>query len=252
MIDTILFNIFEYISLLFFGLCFGSFATFAGHRIFSETLSIKGARSVCPNCKQTLAKRTMVPLFSYIFYRGKCLFCKNKISLRYPLIELGMGLCTVFIFYKFDYSLKTAALMILCTCVFIQIAIDVEYYMASDFIDFIMLLAVAMLCYIDGKNVYDFVLFAFCGATFMLFCRQIVMWRIGEDPLGMGDVKIVAVMAPLATSGLNLLTTMGLFGVVGIFFGTVWKKHTKSEAFPFAPPIMISFLLNYFFLARYY
>ncbi len=252
MIDTILFNIFEYISLLFFGLCFGSFATFAGHRIFSETLSIKGARSVCPNCKKTLAKRTMVPLFSYIFYRGKCLFCKNKISLRYPLIELGMGLCTMFIFYKFDYSLKTAALMILCTCVFIQIAIDVEYYMASDFIDFIMLLAVAILCYVDGKNVYDCALFSFCGAIFMLFCRQIVMWRIGEDPLGMGDVKIVAVMAPLATSGLNLLTTMGLFGVIGVFFGTAWKKHTKSEAFPFAPPIMIAFLLNYFFLARYY
>ena len=142
--------------------------------------------------------------------------------------------------------------MILCTCVFIQIAIDVEYYMASDFIDFIMLLAVAILCYVDGKNVYDCALFSFCGAIFMLFCRQIVMWRIGEDPLGMGDVKIVAVMAPLATSGLNLLTTMGLFGVICIFFGTAWKKHTKSEAFPFAPPIMIAFLLNYFFLARYY
>jgi prepilin signal peptidase PulO-like enzyme (type II secretory pathway) len=134
----------------------------------------------------------------------------------------------------------------------VQIAIDVEYYMASDFVDFIMFLAVIVISFVDGKTVYDGLLFMCVGATFMLVCRQIVMWRIGQDPLGMGDIKIVAVMAPLANSGLNLLLTTGLFGVLGIFFGIAWRKHTKSEMFPFAPPIMIAFLVNYLFFAKYF
>ncbi len=242
----------EYIIVAIIGACLGSFSTFIGHRIFSEKLSLAGGRSVCAKCNNTLPIKALIPIFSYIFCRGKCLLCNQKISIRYPSIEVIMSFCAVYSYYLSGFSLKTFALIILCVCICIQIATDVEYYMASDFTDLIMLFAVLYLSYIDGKDWKHNLSFAIYGIVFMLLCRKFVMWRTGEDALGFGDIKIVGVMAPLANSDINLVFTIGIFGVVGIFFGIAWRKYCKTQIFPFAPPIMFAFLINYMFLSKYF
>ncbi len=56
---------------------------------------LKG-RSHCPTCNKTLRARDLVPVFSYLFHGGKCGFCKDKISVFYPILELSMaGLFTL-------------------------------------------------------------------------------------------------------------------------------------------------------------
>ena len=54
--------------------------------------SICWDRSRCPHCQHTLAWYDLFPLLSYLYLRGKCRYCREKISPKYPLIELAMAL----------------------------------------------------------------------------------------------------------------------------------------------------------------
>ena len=63
----------------------------------SEKLSffwnnINVARSYCPHCRKTLKWHDLIPVFSFLFLRGKCRYCGEKISWQYPLIEIATGL----------------------------------------------------------------------------------------------------------------------------------------------------------------
>lgn len=73
--------------LVAFGLIFGSFGSVLVARL-PKGKSI-GGRSKCPGCKTQIAARDLIPVLSYILLRGRCRNCKRKISLRYPLLELG-------------------------------------------------------------------------------------------------------------------------------------------------------------------
>lgn len=71
-----------------------SFLNVVIYRVPRKLQFVKG-RSFCPSCGHTLSGMDMVPVFSYLFLRGKCRFCKGAISPRYPLIEVGGGICMV-------------------------------------------------------------------------------------------------------------------------------------------------------------
>ncbi len=53
-----------------------------------ENLSVLTGRSICPQCRHVLATKDLVPVFSWIYLRGKCRYCHNVISLQYPAVEL--------------------------------------------------------------------------------------------------------------------------------------------------------------------
>ena len=82
---------FLYIIIFIIGCFFGSFCTLAVYRIpKKEDILIK--HSYCPNCNHKLGFLDLFPLFSYIFLRGKCRYCKIKIRPRYFIIELCSGI----------------------------------------------------------------------------------------------------------------------------------------------------------------
>lgn len=82
------------------GICIGSFLNVVVLRAFSGE-SIVLPPSHCPKCDHKLAWYDNIPLFSYLFLRGKCRYCKEKISLQYPLVELFTGLIFAAIFIKY-------------------------------------------------------------------------------------------------------------------------------------------------------
>jgi leader peptidase (prepilin peptidase)/N-methyltransferase len=53
-----------------------------------ETLSITRGRSICPHCGHQLGAKDLVPLFSWLWLRGKCRYCRGPISRQYPVVEL--------------------------------------------------------------------------------------------------------------------------------------------------------------------
>ena len=82
------------------GLVIGSFLNVVILRTVSEE-SIVFPGSKCPKCQNPLKWYHNIPLFSYIFLRGKCAFCKEKISIQYPIVEFLTGCIFVGLFLKF-------------------------------------------------------------------------------------------------------------------------------------------------------
>lgn len=73
-----------------FGTIVGSAITAAVYRL-RHHLPYFWARSMCPDCKHNLGPTELVPIFSYIFQRGKCKNCKKRVSWKYPAIEIATG-----------------------------------------------------------------------------------------------------------------------------------------------------------------
>lgn len=111
--------LFIYVVVFLYGLCIGSFLNVCIYRIPLKE-SVAKSRSHCMSCGGQLKWYDLVPLFSYLFLRGRCRQCKAKISIQYPLVEALNGLGYVFIFLinginltSILYSLCFSALIVL-------------------------------------------------------------------------------------------------------------------------------------------
>ena len=89
-------NIILYIIIFIMGITFGSFYTLAVHRI-PKKQDILYTHSYCPNCEHKLGFLDLIPVFSYIFLRGKCRYCGQKIRLRYLILELISGVSFIIV-----------------------------------------------------------------------------------------------------------------------------------------------------------
>ena len=82
------------------GLCIGSFLNVVILRTVSgESIAFPGSK--CPKCQTPLKWYHNIPVFSYIFLRGKCAFCKEHISIQYPIVELITAILFTILFIKF-------------------------------------------------------------------------------------------------------------------------------------------------------
>lgn len=92
--------LFIYSIIFFLGASIGSFINVVAERTAREE-KITG-RSYCENCKQQLKPLDLIPLFSYLFLRGKCRYCDAKLSIQYFVVEILMGIAYMLIFYMLD------------------------------------------------------------------------------------------------------------------------------------------------------
>lgn len=97
-------TIFLYAILFVIGTLIGSFCTLAVYRIPLKK-NITHERSFCPNCNHKLNFLDLIPVFSYIFLRGKCRYCGKKIRKRYLILELLAGIITVLYALSFNFKL---------------------------------------------------------------------------------------------------------------------------------------------------
>lgn len=87
---------------LILGLLIGSFLNVVIYRAPREMTFCKG-RSMCLSCNHQLMWYDLIPLFSYLFLRGKCRYCKEKISVQYPLVESITGIVFALIYSYITY-----------------------------------------------------------------------------------------------------------------------------------------------------
>lgn len=92
------------------GTLFGSFFSLATYRI-PRHQDIVATRSYCTSCKHRLGFFDLIPVLSYLFRRGKCKYCGEKISIRYFLLEMTNGVIFVLFYLIFGYTVN---LLIVC------------------------------------------------------------------------------------------------------------------------------------------
>ena len=165
-------DIFLYIIIFIIGTLFGSFFTLAVYRLPLKQ-DITHERSYCPNCGHKLSFFDMIPILSYIFLRGKCKYCKQKIRPRYLILEVLSGI--VFVLFAMSiklsiYSSNVSTIiyfifgLIYITTLFIIAGIDKENYKIEKGVllfGYIMQTLYIIYLYIVEKdaNVYRYVIY---------------------------------------------------------------------------------------------
>ena len=118
---------FEYVMfwVVVIGLCLGSFFNVVILRSLSDE-SIVFPASKCPKCGSKLKPWHNIPVLSYIFLKGKCAFCKEKISIQYPIIELLTAGLFAGCLLKFGLAWQTLFSIIICSCLLIMTMTDIK------------------------------------------------------------------------------------------------------------------------------
>lgn len=113
------------------GLCIGSFLNVVILRTLSEE-SIVFPASKCPKCQTPLKWWHNIPVLSYILLRGKCAFCKEPISIQYPIIELITGIIYTILFMKFGVSFDTLFAWIFAALLIVIAGTDIKEKVIYD------------------------------------------------------------------------------------------------------------------------
>ena len=108
------------------GTIIGSFLNVCIYRI-PKGQSIIYPSSNCPNCGTYLKWYNLVPILSFIIQRGKCGYCREKISLQYPIVEFSNGLLYLLLYNKFDLIIDFIFYSIVFSILLIIFFIDLYY-----------------------------------------------------------------------------------------------------------------------------
>ncbi|MEI8647640.1 A24 family peptidase [Paraglaciecola sp. Hal342] len=199
--------------------------------------------STCPKCQHKIRAWENIPVLSWLLLRGKCSQCKNAISIRYPLIELGTALCSVWIAWHFGYSWSALAGVVMTWILVALIFIDIDTMLLPDQLT-LPLLWMGLLFSIVNPAVTS--ADSIIGATVGYLSLWSVYWAFklltGKEGMGYGDFKLLAALG--AWMGWQYLAIVVLMSsLVGAVIGISvlsFQGKDKGQAIPFGPYLAIA------------
>ncbi|ASW42289.1 prepilin peptidase [Clostridium isatidis] len=198
-----------YLIIFILGITIGSFLNVCIYRIPREE-SIAFPSSHCTNCGYNLKAYDLIPIFSYIFLRGRCRKCNEKISIIYPLIELLNGIIYVVIFYFYGISISTIFLSIFSSLLIVISAIDfktMEVYTSTIVFGLILaIIYITLGAYFNEINYKDKLLGCIVGFLIIFLIVKITRG------MGEGDYEIAALCGLFL--GLRLILVALFLGIV--------------------------------------
>ena len=200
-----------YIIIFLYGIVVGSFLNVCILRI-PQGKSIVTERSHCMTCGYRLKWYDMFPVFSYIFLRGRCRQCGEKISLQYPLIEALNGILWMISFAAFGFTWDTVLVSFLMSALLVLSVIDFRTYEIPFSINvFIGILGIIRLV-VNNENRMELI-----AGLFVISLPLLLLFYIsGGKAIGGGDVKL------MAAAGLFVGWKMIILAfILGCFYGSV-------------------------------
>jgi leader peptidase (prepilin peptidase) / N-methyltransferase len=243
----------DYLFISIFGLVMGSFLNVCMDRL-PLGQSIIVPPSHCLACGTRLGVFDLVPVFSYIFLRGRCRICGAPISVRYPLLELLTSSLFSLCFVVFGGVVELATAWVFTAFLLVIAVIDYDYKLIFDkvLIPFAVVALIVNFLQFSAVNWQDKLFGAFFSGALLYL---IVL--VTQGGMGIGDVKFVTVLGFwLGIIGMaeTLLLSFVLGGIVGTFLLVTGKKRRK-DAIPFGPFICLAALTSYLYgqeLLRWY
>jgi len=234
-----------YIMIFILGSCLGSFFACIGYRIPNKISTIKPG-SFCPNCKKPLKWYMNIPLFSYIFLRGKCAYCKKKINITYFIIELFTGLMYLLSYIYFSLSLEFFIMIIIISALSVIIVTDFNYYYISDRVIIISLILelVVYIYYLSIKEIGYYLLSGIVLFLIMLTIKFFGDKIFKRESLGGGDVKLVALIG-MSLGIINAITSLIISSVLALISSLVLMKKNEEKLIPFGPFLLIGTIIMY-------
>ncbi len=219
------------------GAVFGSFLNCAAWRVAHGEPFWKG-RSRCPSCGHALSAPDLVPIFSWLFLRGKCRYCGAKVSARYLLTELLFALLTLLCLLRFDLTVVCLRNWILLCCLFCLSLVDLEAMIIPN--GCLIVAAAAWLVTLPlirpgWRVILNSVIAAIIFGVGILLLSILLDRLLKKESLGGGDVKLLAVTG-LYLGIIGSLFQLILACVMGLVFAFL-RRSVRKQAFPFGPAI---------------
>ena len=156
------------------GTVFGSFLNCAAWRISRHMSFLKG-RSICPNCRHELSAMDLIPIISFLLFRGRCRYCKEKISIRYPITELIFGILSLLTFVSTGITPLFLRNFIFLCCLFCLSLVDLEIFEIPDGALVISVLAWVVFLPFTGWEIKEMLLHFLAGVVFLIVFL-LLMW----------------------------------------------------------------------------
>lgn len=227
------------------GLIFGSFYNVVGLRLPKDE-SIIYPGSHCPKCNHKLSWYENIPVLSFIFLKGKCKSCHQRISFIYPVMELLTGILFLFGYLLFGFTENFIISLIISSLVIIIIVSDSKYMIISDgplIISGILILITKLIFEGINKTIMSVL------SGLLIFALVYALMLLGnflfkKESLGGGDIKLSFI------AGLVLGPLLGIFYIIlASFLAFPYAMYItvkkEENMLPFGPFLAVSMLLLY-------
>ncbi len=194
--------------------------------------------SHCPQCKHPLSVADNIPLLGWLLLRGRCRYCKARISIQYPLVELLSAVLSAVVVWKFGPSWPALAGLLLTWTLIALAGIDFRTQLLPDQLTLPLLwmgLLLALLpMFVDAPA-------AIIGAAIGYLSLWSVYWLFklltGKEGMGHGDFKLLAALG--AWMGpVSLLPMILISSLIGALVGgslIALRRHQSQVPMPFGP-----------------
>lgn len=174
-------------------------------------------------CGYQLSWYDMVPVFSWLFLRGRCRKCKEPISPQYPIIEALNGILYIVVFAVNGLELTSIIYCFLTSALIVLSVIDWRTYEIPFGINIFILVLGILHVFLDHDNWSEYVIGFFCVSLFL----ELLLLVSGGRAIGGGDVKLMA-CAGLAIGWQNITLAFFLGCIIGSVIHLIRMKVTKA------------------------
>lgn len=229
-----------------FGLVFGSFYNVVGYRL-PNNMSLIYPNSHCPKCNHKLKFYELIPVLSYIFLGGKCMKCKEKISIKYPIFELLTGILFLLSYIVFGLNIKFFIAITFISVLIVITISDIESYIIPDevLITGVVLIIIELIIKmrLENLNVLEGLIYPVLNGVasftllylFKLFGDKVFK----KESLGGGDIKLLFVIG--LTLGFDMsIVTVFLASFIALPLSIISLIKNDNNIIPFGPYLSLA------------
>ena len=237
---------FFYIIIFIIGSLFGSFYTLAVYRI-PKRQDITHTHSYCPNCNHKLGLLDLFPIFSYIFLRGRCRYCKEKIRPRYLILEILSGTLFLVIAYFMGLNLENLSfskiaeycfIVLYLTFIILIAGIDKENRKIDKYVNVygvaISILYMVYLCIVENANIYRYGIYLILYILILTF-DTITLKKFAKSTYTDGVLLMLVTMAIFTgefitiTTIITTLLAIALYIIICKIINEISRKKTDEK-----------------------
>jgi len=229
-----MYDIFLIVTIFIFGVVIGSFLNVLIYRIPKDE-NIAFPASKCQSCKKPLKWWHNIPIISWIILGGRCYFCKEKISIQYPLIEFGTGIIAVLVYLKLGLVWYMPIIFMTFALLLVLVMIDFKYMAVPDSIN-LLALSLAVL----HPDIIEAIKSAMLAAGGLALLRYYISFFLKREAMGEGDIIVAGTMGALLGFPL-FFYALFLSAILALIPSLIAKDKTV----PFVPFLAIATFIVY-------
>lgn len=243
-----------YLLSFLFGASIGSFVQVIATRL--HVAPIMKSRSKCLSCGEALRASDLVPVFSYLFLKGKCRYCKSAFGVSAIIIEITFGIVFTLLYHLILTGQPTLWLsfiwLVYYSLLFGVLGVIALYDLAHNYISvsFLFVYGFLTLCMLVVRYISDSSALVLLGPVIIAF-PFLLVWLVTKGKgLGFGDILLflgVGAFFDISQGIVVLLFSVWIGAIFGLYMKYFGRHKGKiGVAIPFVPYIVVAFLIVLF------